>query len=128
MPTTSSIRIGGLTTFQHGGKLSIGKRLRSASVLVYSSYTRSATERLSPSDNSLSVENRSIVRSDNRLGVVALILLGLALGSAASSDVVAMEVGKPFPLMLLPSLEDDHPMSIADFRGRKLVLHIWAAW
>ena len=61
-------------------------------------------------------------------GIVALILMGLTLGSVPTSDVMAIEVGEPFPLVLLPSLEDGHPMSIADFRGNKLVLQIWAAW
>lgn len=60
--------------------------------------------------------------------LAALILLLLALETAANSEVLAMEIGEPFPLILLPSLDDGHPASIADFRGRKLVLHIWAAW
>jgi hypothetical protein len=45
-----------------------------------------------------------------------------------NAELMAFEVGQPFPLVLLPSLENRNPMSVADFRGKKLVLHIWAAW
>ncbi len=38
------------------------------------------------------------------------------------------KVGEAFPDVLLPSLEDGRPGSIADFRGQKLILHIWASW
>lgn len=39
-----------------------------------------------------------------------------------------IEVGQPFPEIVLPSLEDGAPMSIADFRGRKVLLHVFASW
>jgi hypothetical protein len=45
-----------------------------------------------------------------------------------AGKLMAFEVGQPFPLILLPSLKDGNPMSVADFRGKKLVLHIWASW
>ncbi len=38
------------------------------------------------------------------------------------------EVGQVFPNLVLPSLEDGRPGSIAEFRGQKLILHIWASW
>jgi hypothetical protein len=37
-------------------------------------------------------------------------------------------MGSPFPAVALPSMEDARPISAADFRGRKTVLHIWASW
>jgi hypothetical protein len=37
-------------------------------------------------------------------------------------------VGTAFPTISLPSLEDGRPMSIADFRGKKVILHIFASW
>ncbi len=43
------------------------------------------------------------------------------------AEALELEVGQVFPNMLLPSLEG-HPGSIADFRGQKLILHIWASW
>jgi len=35
---------------------------------------------------------------------------------------------KPFPELFLPSLDDGRPVSIASFRGQKLVLHVFASW
>ena len=43
------------------------------------------------------------------------------------AEALELEVGQVFPNMLLPSLEG-RPGSIADFRGQKLILHIWASW
>jgi len=39
-----------------------------------------------------------------------------------------LEVGQSFPGIKLPSLEDGRPRSLADFRGQKLVLHVFASW
>ena len=36
--------------------------------------------------------------------------------------------GQPFPDLLLPGLEDGRPTSLADFRGQKIVLHVFASW
>lgn len=36
-------------------------------------------------------------------------------------------VGEPFPSLVLPDVEG-RPRSIAEFRGRKLILHIFASW
>ena len=38
------------------------------------------------------------------------------------------KVAEAFPNVMLPSLEDGRPGSIADFRGQKTILHIWASW
>ena len=70
----------------------------------------------------------SVFGSGGVLGIVALILLGFMLGTVTNSNLAAMKIGELFPLVLLPSLEDGEPMSMADFRGTKLMLHIWAAW
>jgi len=49
---------------------------------------------------------------------------------AEAQDPTAMgfEVGKPFPTLAFPSLEDGHPRSITEFRGKKLILHVFASW
>jgi len=63
--------------------------------------------------------------------IMTCLLLGLAIGSSAaagSSKSYSFEVGSPFPVIALPSLDNDKPLSVKDFRGRKLVLHIWASW
>jgi hypothetical protein len=39
-----------------------------------------------------------------------------------------LKVGERFPNIALPSLNDGSRLSISDFRGGKLILHIWASW
>ena len=63
------------------------------------------------------------MRASRFLGPV---LAGVALASL-SVPAAAFEVGERFPEIVLPSL-DGEPMSIASFRGEKVVLHIWASW
>jgi len=63
----------------------------------------------------------------------ALVTLGLlhwchALGWAAQEASMELKVGRPFPEIVLPSLQDSRPSSIAQFRGHKLILHIFASW
>lgn len=36
--------------------------------------------------------------------------------------------GTAFPTLSLPSLEDRRPASIADFRGQRIILHVFASW
>lgn len=37
-------------------------------------------------------------------------------------------VGDSVPRLRLPSIADGSPLSLADFRGEKLMLHVWASW
>ena len=39
-----------------------------------------------------------------------------------------LPVGEPFPSFALPSLATGEAVSISDYRGKKLVLHVWASW
>ena len=41
---------------------------------------------------------------------------------------MGFEVGQPFPTIAFPALEDGRPRSITEFRGKKLILHIFASW
>ncbi len=62
---------------------------------------------------------------------MALFLLGLAVISIAAAGTpksFSFDVGSPFPAVVLPSMDGGSPLSVEDFRGRKLVLHIWASW
>ena len=52
----------------------------------------------------------------------------LALTASAAHAQSAIEVGSPFPDIVLPSLEDGSPTSITAYRGRKVVLHVFASW
>ena len=59
------------------------------------------------------------------MSFIAMFLF-LAAGSAVSSPRI--QVGKPFPGIVLPALEDGSPRSVSSFRGEKLILHIFASW
>ena len=52
-----------------------------------------------------------------------LVLASVSLGWGRD-----IQVGEAFPSLVLPSLETGEPASVADYRGRKLVLHVWASW
>lgn len=58
----------------------------------------------------------------------------ILFGTLLTAAMVAMptpaadlDVGQPFPEIVLPSI-DGEPMSIAAFRGRKVALHVFASW
>ena len=62
---------------------------------------------------------------------VPLLLCAVPLRVASAQNSLpntGFDVGEPFPTTSLPSLEDGRPMSIADFRGQKVILHIFASW
>ncbi len=46
----------------------------------------------------------------------------------ASRPSSGFEVGQPFPTLAFPGLEDGAPKSIADFRGKRVILHVFASW
>lgn len=48
--------------------------------------------------------------------------------SAPSANSGEFHEGQVFPTMVFPSLDGKRPGSVADFRGRKLILHIFASW
>ncbi|MCH7521248.1 MAG: hypothetical protein IIB42_06055 [Candidatus Marinimicrobia bacterium] len=58
-------------------------------------------------------------------GIALIFLMVASVGAAAPSG---LQVGQPFPLLTLPALADGQPRSLADFRGGKVILHIWASW
>lgn len=62
-----------------------------------------------------------------RLLVTIVTLLGIS-ALAHAGEPPKILVGQPFPAIVLPSLADGEPMSIRDFRGEKVVLHIFASW
>ena len=58
-------------------------------------------------------------------GALSLSLLPWTFSLSESS---VFHAGEPFPDLLLPDAETGRPTSLADFRGRKLVLHVFASW
>ncbi len=57
-----------------------------------------------------------------------VIALLLALVAANATPLI-IKVGKPFPILDLPLAGDeDKSASILEYRGRKLMLHLFASW
>jgi hypothetical protein len=46
----------------------------------------------------------------------------------AVDPVLKVEVGQPVPDIVLPSLQDGRPAALAQFRGKKVLLHVFASW
>ena len=63
--------------------------------------------------------------------LAALALLLTTCGGPANipqqETILKLEVGEPFPSIVLPSL-DGAPSSIRQFRGQKVLLHVFASW
>ena len=51
----------------------------------------------------------------------------LLLVSGVSARASAIEVGKPFPDLTLRAL-DGEASRVSDYRGQKLILHVFASW
>lgn len=49
-----------------------------------------------------------------------------ALLVAAAPPTIAE--GEPFPVIPLPRLDDGQPQTIEAFRGRRVILHVFASW
>ncbi len=62
------------------------------------------------------------------LAVGVIGITGIAGRPAMAADPPVLEEGQPFPDIVLPSMRDGRRMSIADFRGQKVVLHVFASW
>ncbi len=60
--------------------------------------------------------------------LMPLFVVLLATAGSAAAAGAQFKPGEAFPDLVLPSISDGKPLSVADFRGRKLVLHIWASW
>jgi len=61
------------------------------------------------------------------IGALFLLSCGSPMNVSAPSDV-AIEVGRPFPNLVLPSLGDRRPSSLVQYRGKKVLLHVFASW
>jgi hypothetical protein len=63
----------------------------------------------------------------NRLLRLLVIGGGLCFGVRATHAAETIEVGAPFPELVLPTLAGE-PQSITNFRGSKVILHVFASW
>ncbi|MCH9001116.1 MAG: hypothetical protein IIC02_00960 [Planctomycetes bacterium] len=62
----------------------------------------------------------------NSLGLAIIVSATVFTQSAVAQSRI--EAGQPFPELVLPALKDGSPASIAMYRGKKVVLHIFASW
>ncbi len=62
--------------------------------------------------------------------VIAAGMVGMAMAQPALAQrgLGEIKIGQPVPDLTFRSMEDGSPMSIADFRGKKVVLQIFASW
>jgi hypothetical protein len=68
-----------------------------------------------------------VIRNRLHFALLAAVLCGAPLHSLRAEEV-PVRVGQPFPSLVLPSLADESPLSIEQFRGRKVLLHQFASW
>ena len=62
------------------------------------------------------------------LATIAVLVGGLVGAARPVEAAPEIAVGEPFPMIVLPAADDGRPMSIADYRGRRVVLHVFASW
>ena len=64
--------------------------------------------------------------------VVGFTAITLSVTSAPATPAQRLDprfdVGDVFPDLALPSLEDGTPTRLSDFRGHKVMLHVFASW
>lgn len=57
-----------------------------------------------------------------------LLLLVLALTACIPSESVTLRAGDPAPAFTAISLETGSPLSLTDYRGKTLLVNLWATW
>ena len=73
--------------------------------------------------------------------LLSTVVSAVALGAAASGQPKpkpiwersaplprGFNVGEAFPTLALPSAADGRPVSVAEYRGKKLIVNIFASW
>ena len=68
-----------------------------------------------------------------RVALIALLPVALVAcerepSTSDTSRRSPFQVGQPFPDLTLPALQGGRPASIRDYRGRKVILHVFASW
>ena len=61
------------------------------------------------------------------LSLSAVLMTG-SVHAQTSTPMPTLTVGEPFADVVLPSLVDGSPMALSQFRGQKVILHIFASW
>ena len=52
----------------------------------------------------------------------------LVASASLAGGTGRITVGEPFPTLTLPLAEDGRPSSADEYRGKKVVLHVFASW
>ncbi len=60
--------------------------------------------------------------------LAVLLLKSSAVAQPAPIESMSLEVGRPFPIILLPRMNDGLPDTIVNYRGQKIIMHIFASW
>ncbi len=71
------------------------------------------------------------ISASSILRLVTQSILGLAIvfGTATSASAQGIpEVGAAYPDFVLPSIDDQRPVRLSDFRGKKVLLIHFASW
>ena len=64
-----------------------------------------------------------------RTGTLLAVLSALSIVMNLSAfEAAELKAGEPFPDLVFPSLDGGAPASLSDFRGKKVVLHVFASW
>ena len=68
--------------------------------------------------------------SMRRQMVIAAGMVGLTMAppALAQRGLGEIKMGQRFPDLTFRSMEDGSPVSMADYRGKKVVLHVFASW
>ncbi len=59
---------------------------------------------------------------------VPLLLLAIVAAEPAAAETYAPRVGRRHPGFTLPAIDDSRPVSLSDFRGKKVLLIHFASW
>ena len=77
---------------------------------------------------------KALASGFRRLALIALLPVALVACEGQPSTPrdasrrSPFQVGHPFPDLTLPALQDGRPASIRDYRGQKVILHVFASW
>lgn len=63
-----------------------------------------------------------------RIWPLALTFLGMMHGTSSSARADDVQVGRRHPDFTLPRIVDRSPVSLSDFRGKKVLLIQFASW
>ena len=59
---------------------------------------------------------------------ISYAVLAAAAVFAGPARAELPEAGRPFPVLTLPAMSDGSPLAVRSFRGRRVVLHVFASW